>query len=161
MKIYIATDHAGFELKNKIKEHLLSLGHEVIDNGPFEYNESDDYPDFIEPAARSVAKDPGSFGIILGGSGQGEAICANKIKGVRAGVYYGRTGEQQDASGNSLDMITSLRHHNNANILSIGARFINEDDVKIAIERFIKTSFPGEERHQRRIDKISQIESEG
>lgn len=159
MKIYIAADHAGFKLKNKIKAYLISLGHEVVDKGPFEYNESDDYPDFIEPAARGVSNDPGSIGIILGGSGQGEAICANKIKGVRAGVYYGEAGSQKDSSGNTLDIITSLKHHNNANILSIGARFINENEVIAAVEKFIKTPFIGEKRHQRRIDKISQIES--
>lgn len=154
MKIYLATDHAGFELKNKLKDYLINLGHEVVDKGPFEYDKEDDYPDFIRPAAEAVAMDTGSFGIILGGSGQGEAMCANRVRGVRAAVYYGGQTVQTDMSGKTIDMIASAREHNNANVLSIGARFIDEDEVKMAVKRFIETPFSEDERHRRRIDKL-------
>lgn len=154
MKIYLGTDHAGYELKNKLKDYLSSLGHEVEDKGPFVFDKEDDYPDFIFPVAHAVAEDAGSFGVILGGSGQGEAICANRVKGVRAGVYYGDISNQTDSDGKVIDMITSLREHNNANILSIGARFLDEEKVKIAIKKFIETSFPKDERHVRRINKL-------
>ena len=158
MKIYIGTDHAGFEFKNKLVEYLKGLGHEVVDKGPFEYDANDDYPDFITPVAVAVAHDMEvglpNMGIILGGSGQGEAMCANRVKGARAGVYYGGAGTQTDISGNKINMIQSLREHNNANILSIGARFINEDEVKSAIKLFIETPFSNDERHIRRINKF-------
>lgn len=156
MKIFIATDHAGFELKNKLKEFLTSLGHEVVDKGPFQYNADDDYPDFIRPAAEAVAADKGSLGIVLGGSGQGEAMCANRIRGARAAVYYGEAGTQTDITGNTIDMITSTREHNNANILSLGARFLTEDEVKVTVKKFIQTSFSGETRHIRRLEKLDQ-----
>ncbi len=154
MKIYLGTDHAGYELKNSLKEYLSELGHEVVDKGPFEYDKEDDYPDFIFPVAEAVASDTGSFGVILGGSGQGEAMCANRVKGARAGVYYGGAGTQTDASGNVIDMVVSLREHNNANILSIGARFLEAEKVKEVVLKFISTPFPGNERHFRRINKL-------
>lgn len=154
MKIYLATDHAGFELKEKLKTFLSGLGHDVVDKGPFAYDKEDDYPDFIFPVAHAVAEDAGSFGVILGGSGQGEAMCANRVKGARAGVYYGDLGVQTDSSGKTIDMVTSLREHNNANIISIGARFLDEEKVKIAIKKFVETPFPAGERHVRRIKKL-------
>lgn len=154
MKIYLGTDHAGYELKNKLREYLSGLGYEVVDKGPFAFDKEDDYPNFIFPVAHAVAEDIGSFGVILGGSGQGEAMCANRVKGARAGVYYGDLGMQTDSSGNVIDMITSLREHNNANIISIGARFLDEEKVKAAIKKFIETPFPGNERHARRIKKL-------
>lgn len=156
MKIYLGTDHAGYELKNKLKDYLSSLGHEVEDKGPFIFDKEDDYPDFIFPVAEAVSSDAGSFGVILGGSGQGEGMCANRIKGARAGVYYGDISNQTDSDGKVIDMITSLREHNNANILSIGARFLEEEKVKIAIKKFIETPFSGGERHSRRIEKLDQ-----
>jgi ribose 5-phosphate isomerase B len=154
MKIFIATDHAGFELKEKLKEYLSGIGHEVVDKGPFEFNKEDDYPDFIFPVAKAVADDVESMGVILGGSGQGEAMCANRVKGIRAGVYYGDVGTQVDSAGNTIDMVTSLREHNNANIISIGVRFLDEEKVKIAIKKFIETPFPEGTRHARRIKKL-------
>lgn len=154
MKIYIGTDHAGFELKNKLVEYLGSLGHTVEDKGPFAYDAQDDYPDFIRPVAEAVASDEGSFGVVLGGSGQGEAMCANRVKGVRAATYYGEVGTQTDMSGNTIDMITSTREHNNANVISIGARFLTEQAVQDAVKKFIETKFPGDERHTRRIKKL-------
>ncbi len=144
MKIYLATDHAGFELKEKLKPFIEKLGHEVEDLGAHELNPDDDYPDFVIPAAHAVAKDSDSKGIILGGSGQGEAIAANRIFGVHAIVYYG--GNEQ--------IITLSREHNDANILSLGARFLNEKEAKEAIELWLRTPFSGKEKYIRRIKKI-------
>ncbi|HUC88464.1 MAG TPA: RpiB/LacA/LacB family sugar-phosphate isomerase [Candidatus Paceibacterota bacterium] len=143
MKIYIGADHAGYELKENLKTYLTGLGLEVIDKGAFELNNNDDYPDFITPVAEAVAKEE-SFGVIIGGSGQGEAMCANRVAGIRASVYY----------GHSLDIIKITREHNNANILSLGARFITIDEAKEAIKLFIDTKFSGDERHIRRIRKF-------
>ena len=162
MKIYIGSDHAGFELKEKIALYLkeLELGYEVQDMGAFNFLESDDYPDFIKPVAEAVAGDKGSFGIILGGSGQGEAMCANRTAGVRAMVFYGPKEPilSVDIAGrNSVDtfeIVKLAREHNDANIISIGARFVTEDEAKFAIELFLGTKFSGEERHIRRINKI-------
>ena len=143
MKIHLATDHAGLELKNAIKDYLKGKGHEVTDHGAHEYDAQDDYPDFIFPCARAVAANPENRGIILGGSGQGEAMAANRIKGVRAGVYYGSEREVARLS----------REHNNANILSLGARFISEQEIYDIIETWLDEPFEGR-RHQRRIDKL-------
>ena len=143
MKIHLATDHAGLELKNAIKDYLIGKGHEVTDHGAHEYDAQDDYPDFIFPCARAVAADPESRGIILGGSGQGEAMAANRIKGVRAAVYYGSEREIARLS----------REHNNANVLSLGARFISEQEIYDIIETWLDEPFEGG-RHQRRIDKL-------
>jgi len=162
MKIYIGTDHTGFELKEKLKAYLsvLGLGYEVIDKGAFELNTEDDYPDFVTPVAEEVAKDKESFGIILGGTGQGEAMCANKTKGVRALVFYGeklpidKVDIKGDESNDSFEIIKLAREHNDANIISISTRFVTEDEAKFAIELFLKTKFSEEERHIRRINKF-------
>ena len=144
MKIYIGSDHAGFQLKEEVKEFLLKKGYSVEDKGAFQYQAEDDYPDFIRPVAEAVAKDPeNSRGIIFGGSGQGEAICANRIKGVRAAVYYGGT----------VHIVELSREHNNSNILSLGARFLHSDEAKKAVDFWLRAKFAGG-RHQRRIDKI-------
>jgi len=143
MKIHLATDHAGLELKDKIKQHLIELGHDVIDHGAYEYDALDDYPDFIFPCAKSVAEDSKSRGIIFGGSGQGEAMAANRIKGVRAAVFYNGPKE----------IIELSRQHNNANILSLGARFMSEEEIYQMIEIWLSTDFE-EGRHQSRIDKL-------
>lgn len=148
MKIYIGSDHAGFELKEKLKEFLKSLNYKIDDMGAFSYNEDDDYPDFILPVTKEIAENQNSFGIILGGSGQGEQIVANKRDGIRAIEYY----------GGNLDIVRLGRKHNDANILSIGARFIKEDEAKEAVKLFLETSFSKEERHERRIKKIKEIE---
>lgn len=145
MKIHIATDHAGLELKNIIRDYLTEKGHDVTDHGAHEYDSLDDYPDFIFPCAHAVAADPESRGIILGGSGQGEAMAANRIKGVRAAVFY-----------NGPDEIVKLsREHNNANILSLGARFMAKDEIYNVIEMWLNEPFEGG-RHQKRIDKLDQ-----
>ncbi len=156
MKVFLATDHAGLELKNKIKDFLVELGYDVNDLGAFNFDINDDYPDFISKAALEVSKSPLNKAIIFGGSGQGEAICANRFKNVRAVVYYGPSDSiQKDAMGNEIDIIESARMHNDANILSIGARFITIDDAKKAIKKFLETNFSEEERHIRRIQKIN------
>jgi len=143
--IYIASDHAGFELKEKLKAYLLELGYEIKDFGAFSFDSEDDYPDFIRRAAKAVADDPeGSRGIILGGSGQGEAMVANRFKGVRAVVYYGKDEK----------IITLSREHNNANVLSLGARFLTEEEAKKVVKLWLETKFNGEERHERRVRKI-------
>ena len=145
MKIHIATDHAGLELKNIIRDYLIKKGHDVKDHGAYEYDALDDYPDFIFPCAQAVAADSESRGIILGGSGQGEAMAANRIKGVRAAVFYNGPGE----------IVKLSREHNNANILSLGARFMTEDEIHDIINMWLNEPFGGG-RHQRRIDKLDQ-----
>ncbi len=145
--IYIASDHAGFELKKQILQHLKNTDQEVEDCGPLLLDPADDYPDFIIPCGQKVAQNPGSMGIILGRSGNGEAMAANKVKGVRAALYYGTHEE----------IIRLAREHNNANVLSLGAQFLTIDQVKRAIDLFIETKFEGG-RHQRRIEKIAQQE---
>lgn len=148
MKIYIGSDHAGFILKEKIKEYLSSLKYEVIDKGAFELNPTDDYPDFIIPTAEAVASDDESLGIVLGGSGEGEQISANKVDGIRALEYY----------GGPLEIVKLGREHNNANILSLGARFVSEGEALEAVKIFIETPFSNDERHVRRINKIDEEE---
>lgn len=155
MTIYFASDHAGFALKQELLTFVRSLGHEAEDLGPHVFDASDDYPDFIIPTAQKVAATPGSYGIIIGASGQGEAMAANRIKGVRAAVYYAPAKQEQtDASGEVLDLLTSTREHNNANVLSLGARFLLEEEAKEAVRQWLVTPFSGEERHVRRIQKL-------
>ena len=162
MKIYIGSDHTGYELKEKLKVYLteLELDYEVIDKGAFKYNVDDDYPDFIRPLAEAVVKDNGSFGIILGGSGQGEAMCANRVKGARSAVFYSEAVPKEaiDIKGttsvDSFEIVKLSRIHNDANILSFGTRFLSEDEVKFAAELFLSTKFENEERHTRRIKKL-------
>lgn len=143
MKIHIATDHAGLELKNIIRDYLINKGHDVTDHGAHKYDALDDYPDFIFPCAHAVASDPESRGIILGGSGQGEAMAANRVKGCRAAVFYNGPAE----------IVKLSREHNNANILSLGTRFISEDKIYDVIELWLEEPFEGG-RHIRRIEKL-------
>lgn len=144
MRIYIGTDHAGFELKGKLIVFLRELGHIVKDFGAHTYDTEDDYPDFIRLVAEAVAHDPESKGFILGGSGQGEAMCANRVNGARATVYY----------GGAVDIVVLSRAHNDANILSLGARFIDDEEAKEVARVWLETPFSGDERHLRRIQKI-------
>ncbi len=144
MKVFFATDHAGFELKNELVSYVASLGFEVVDKGASTYDAQDDYPDFISLAAKEVSDDPTSRGIILGGSGQGEAIVANRFPNVRAALYYG---------GNS-EIVKLSREHNDSNILSLGARFQSIDEAKATVKMWLETPFTGDERHARRIAKI-------
>ena len=144
MKIYLGTDHAGFELKEEIKKYLKENGFEVADQGAFTLDLDDDYPDFIKMVAKLVQSDEGSRGIIFGGSGMGEAIVANRFPGIRAAVYYGK----------NLNIVKMTRQHNNANVLSIGARLVEKDEAIEAVKLFLNTPFSEDERHQRRITKI-------
>jgi len=146
--IYIGSDHAGYELKEKLKVYLVEMGYKVTDKGAYKFDNQDDYPDFVIPVAKSVSTNPDSFGIIIGGSGQGEAISANKIDGARATEYYG---------GDPM-VVKVSREHNDANILSLGARFVTEEDAKEAVLLFLETKFSHEERHVKRINKIKKEE---
>lgn len=155
MKIFFASDHAGFEMKQHLIEFVAALGYEIEDCGPKAYDPEDDYPDFILPLARKVAAESGSFGVVIGASGQGEAMAANRIKGVRAVVYYGPSATSQtDTEGNVMDLLTASRAHNNANVLSIGARFVGHQDIEKALREWLSTPFSGDERHARRNAKI-------
>jgi ribose 5-phosphate isomerase B len=143
MKIYIAADHAGFNLKNYLKKQLLADGYDIEDCGAFDFDPLDDYPDFIIPAAEKVANQPNSRGIIIGGSGQGEAMAANRIQGVRAAVYY----------DGPIDIVKLSRLHNNANILSLGARFLSVERATEILNIWLEEKFEGE-RHENRINKL-------
>lgn len=158
MKVVFAADHAGFELKAILKPFVVSLGYDIEDVGADTFDSEDDFVPFIQAAARMVAEDPEhTSAIVLGGSGQGEAIAANRFKGVRAVVYYGELGQSQtDASGTVLDMIGSVRNHNNANVLSLGARFLSESQAKNAVKKFLAMPFSGVPRHIRRIKQIDE-----
>lgn len=152
MKIYTAADHAGFELKESLIPFLQSMGHEVEDCGARELNERDDYPEIIACAASRIAADVAgdnneTRAIIFGKSGQGEAMVANRFRGVRAAVYYGKDTE----------IIRLSREHNDANVLSIGAGFVSEAEAKEAIQTWLATPFSGEERHVFRIKKIEEV----
>ena len=149
MNIHIGSDHAGLEFKNRIVAHLQAQGHNVIDHGPHTFDPLDDYPVFCIPAAEGVVKDPGSLGIVLGGSGNGEQIAANKVKGVRAALIW------------SHDTAVLAREHNNANVAAIGGRMHTEEFALELVDTFIKTPFPGDERHARRIGLVGKYESEG
>lgn len=149
MKIFIGSDHAGYNLKEKIKVWLKVWGYQYQDLGAHKLEPKDDYPDFISPVAEKVSQKPQNFtGIILGASGQGEAILANKYKGVRAAVYYG--GPEK--------IIKLSRQHNNANILSLGAAFLDDKTAKQAIGLWLETKFGRAARHRRRLNKIKEIE---
>lgn len=145
--IHFATDHAGFVLKEKLLAWVRDeLGYEVVDHGAHEYDTDDDYPALIAKAAEAIATRPDDKAIILGGSGQGEAMVANRFTGVRATVYYGGAPE----------IVTLSREHNNANVLSLGARFLSEREAQAAITLWFASEFSGEARHQRRIEAIEQ-----
>ena len=137
------------ELKSALIDHFTSQGHEVKDHGPFEYDALDDYPVFCIPAAEATASDPGSFGIVLGGSGNGEQIAANKVKGVRAALVW------------SIETAKLAREHNNANVISIGGRMHPEKFCLELVDTFLATPFTGDERHVRRIGQISSFEENG
>lgn len=160
MKVFIATDHTGFILKNVLLEYVRdALLYEVEDLGAYELNPEDDYPDYVVPCAQKVVAEKG-FGIIIGGSGQGEAMAANRVRGARAAVFYGKIKAQGaiNAEGapplDGCDIVRLAREHNDANLLSLGARFISEEEAKEAVRIFLETPFSGSERHVRRIGKF-------
>ncbi len=147
MKVYLGTDHAGFELKEKIKSFLLENNFEVEDCGAFELDKNDDYPDFISKAAIKTSEDPSSLGIVFGKSGAGECIVANKIKGIRAVLGFNE------------ENVRLAREHNDVNFLSLGSAFADEELAKKMVEIFLQTQFTNEERHIRRINKIKELEN--
>lgn len=153
MRIHLATDHAGLELSAEIKQRLAAQGHEVIDHGPKTFDPLDDYPSFCINAARGVRKDElagvATLGIVFGGSGNGEQMAANKVEGIRAALVW------------SEATAVLAREHNNANVCAIGARQHTAEEVFALIDLFIATSFPGEERHARRIAQLFEFETTG
>lgn len=157
--VFVAADHAGYRLKTALMEHLALLGHDVRDCGATALNPDDDYPDFMTPLAEQVAATPGSFGIMCGGSGQGEAMCANRVQGVRAAVFYGPISAKEalDKEGgfseDGYDAVRLSRRHNNANVLSLGARFISVIEASEAINTFLNTEYTADPRHVRRLSK--------
>lgn len=163
MKIYFAGDHGGFEMKNELFVFVRDeLKHEVEDCGAREYDAADDYPKIIARAARKLSEDAQngrqSRAIIVGASGQGEAMVANRFSGVRCALYYAPAKRAQtDMSGKQLDMISSTREHNNSNALSLGARFLTANEAKQVVKKWLKTGFSGEERHARRIRQIDEV----
>lgn len=150
MKIHIATDHAGLELKNKLIEHLSAKGYDVEDHGAYEYDAQDDYPEFVIGAAEAVANDQqvgvDALGVVFGGSGNGEQIAANKVRGIRAALVWNEATAKL------------AREHNDANVISIGARQHSEEEVLRLIDLFLQEPFSGEERHVRRISQIADYE---
>ena len=149
MRIHIGSDHAGLKFKNVIVKHLEGKGHTVIDHGPHVYDALDDYPVFCIPCAEAVASDVGSLGIVLGGSGNGEQMAANKVKGVRAALVW------------NLETAKLAREHNNANVIAIGGRMHSEEFCLQLVDTFIAEPFPGDERHVRRIGLMAKYENEG
>lgn len=149
MRVYIGADHAGYELKNHLVSWLKDHGHEVIDCGPFVYDAEDDYPAFCLRAAEGVAGDPGSLGVVIGGSGNGEQIAANKVRGIRAALAW------------SEETAELAREHNNANVVSVGARMHSTEEATRFVEVFLTTAFSGAERHSRRIAQVAAYETIG
>ena len=150
--VHIGADHAGFELKEALVNYLRKLKYEVIDHGAHVYDEFDDYPDFVAPVGEAVSSHPnGVKGIVIGGSGQGEAMVANQFPNVRAVVFYGNKVFQ------GSDIIKLSRQHNDANVLSLGARFLTTGEAKDAVRVWLTTPFSGEYKHIRRIKKIEKI----
>ncbi len=149
MRVHLGCDHAGFELVQHLKEHLGAAGHEVVDHGPAAFDPLDDYPAFCIAAGEAVVADPGSLGIVVGGSGNGEQIAANKVVGVRAALAW------------NLDTARLARQHNDANVVAVGARQHARVDAVAIVEAFLAEDFTGDERHQRRIDQVSAYEAPG
>jgi ribose 5-phosphate isomerase B len=148
MRVHIGTDHAGFELKNFLVGALVADGHDVVDHGPDAYDAEDDYPVYCIPVAERAVAEPGSLGIVIGGSGNGEQIAANKVIGARAALAYDR------------DTTSLARQHNDANVVSIGARMHTEEEALELVRLFLATPFSGDARHARRIALLADYERE-
>lgn len=147
MRVHLASDHAGFALKSHLLTHLAAQGHDVVDHGAFEYDAEDDYPAFCIAAGEAVAAEPGSLGVVIGGSGNGEQIAANKVDGVRAALAW------------SVETARLGRQHNDANVIAIGERQHTIEEATTFVEAFLAEPFSGAERHQRRIDQLAAYES--
>lgn len=146
MRVHIGTDHAGFELKEQVVAHLRESGYDVVDHGAHEYDSLDDYPPFCIEAAEAVVAEPGSLGVVIGGSGNGEQMAANRVKGVRAALVW------NDSTARLA------REHNNANVVSVGARQHTVEECLAFIDAFLETPFSEDERHQRRISLMDDYE---
>lgn len=146
MRVHIGTDHAGFDLKNSLVSALRADGHDVVDHGPQAYDAEDDYPTYCIPVAEGAVTEPGSLGIVIGGSGNGEQMAANKVVGARAALAYDK------------DTATLARQHNDANVISLGARMHSEDEALELVRLFLATPFSGDERHARRIALLADYE---
>jgi len=163
MTIALATDHAGFEQLKELEAFLESLGHKCHNFGPVSLNPNDDFPDFFFPAAKTVASGGCERGIIIGRSGQGEAMAANRVKGVRCAVYYGPAGARKGVaahgrtSHNPLEVVRLSREHNDSNMLSLAASFISFEDIKNVVKLWLEIPFSGEERHERRNKKLDEV----
>ncbi|WP_310964236.1 ribose-5-phosphate isomerase [Nocardioides terrisoli] len=149
MRVHIGSDHAGLELKEHLLGWLRDEGHAVVDHGPFVYDPQDDYPVFCLRAAEGVAGDPGSLGVVIGGSGNGEQIAANYVKGIRAALVW------------SDETATLAREHNDANVISVGGRMHTVEEMTRFIGIFLKTPFSGEERHVRRLAQLAHFQQTG
>jgi ribose 5-phosphate isomerase B len=149
MRIYLGSDHAGFELKNHLIDRLRTLGHEPVDLGPHRYVATDDYPPYVLRAAKGAADEPGSLGVVIGGSGNGEAIAANKVPGVRAALVW------------SEQTATLAREHNDANVISVGSRMHSLEEATSFVELFVSTPFSDDPRHVRRIGMLTDYEKSG
>ena len=149
MRVYLGSDHAGFELKAAIIAWLGEAGHEAVDCGPASYDPEDDYPVFVLRAAEGVIGDPGSLGIVIGGSGNGEQIASNKVPGVRAALAW------------TAETAQLARQHNDANVLSLGARMYSTEDAVSFAKVFVETPFSGEPRHARRLAEVTAYEKSG
>ncbi|GAA1971274.1 ribose-5-phosphate isomerase [Isoptericola halotolerans] len=147
MRLHIAADHAGYELKSHLVEHLRAAGHEVVDHGAHDYDAQDDYPSFCFAAGEAVVAEPGSLGIVIGGSGNGEQIAANKVTGVRAVLAW------------SLETARLGRQHNDANVIAVGGRMHSSEEATALVEAFVAEPFSGDARHQRRIDQLAAYEA--
>lgn len=149
MRVHIGGDHAAYEMQRGLVDWLAEQGYDVVDHGPKEYDELDDYPVFVLRAAEAVAAEPGSLGVVLGGSGNGEQMAANKMKGIRAALCY------------STELAQLAREHNDAQIISLGGRFHTQEQAQAMVKVFLETPFSGVERHQRRLDMVSAYEQDG
>jgi ribose 5-phosphate isomerase B len=147
MRVHLGCDHAGYELKNMLASYLREVGHDVVDHGAHEYDAEDDYPAFCFETAEGVVEEPGSLGIVIGGSGNGEQIAANKVPGVRAALAW------------SVETATLAREHNNANVVAIGGRMHSTEESFEIVNAFLGIPFSGAERHQRRIDQLAEYEA--
>jgi ribose 5-phosphate isomerase B len=148
MRVHLAGDHAAYELKVHLAEHLAAAGHDVVDHGPASFDAEDDYPVHVLPAAEGVAADAGSLGVVLGGSGNGEQIAANKVVGIRAALAW------------NLDTARLARQHNDANVVSVGARMHSLEEATAIVDAFLAEEYSGQERHSRRIALISTYEQD-
>ena len=149
MRVHLGSDHAGFELKQHLAERIEAAGHEVVDHGPLTYDPEDDYPVAVLRAAMGVRSDEGSLGVVLGGSGNGEQIAANKVRGVRAALAW------------SLETATLGRQHNNANVVAVGARMHSTEEATSFVEAFLAEPFSFDPRHERRIAMLAAYEDTG